>query len=204
RPVRAEPRRVRVRRGAHDGLLDLRALPAGQLVLRALRRPERVQPLQPVEPPAAVRAVRRRGAAGADRARAVPAARVRHGAAVAGAVGLGAARADVAAAGRGGPQAGRARPRRLSPRRLSPRVLPARGQPSADSIALVTAGSSGVVWGANRARTLPSPPTRNFSKFQRMSPVWPSASGVSTSCSYSGWRPSPFTSTFSVRGNVTP
>src|SRR5690606_39227860 len=161
RPVRAEPRRVRVRRGAHDGLLDLRALPAGQLVLRALRRPERVQPLQPVEPPAAVRAVRRRGAAGADRARAVPAARVRHGAAVAGAVGLGAARADVAAAGRGGPQAGRARPRRLSPR-----VLPARGQPSADSIALVTAGSSGVVWGANRARTLPSPPTRNFSEFQ--------------------------------------
>jgi hypothetical protein len=37
-----------------------------------------------------------------------------------------------------------------------------------------------------------------------MSPSTPSASAVAVSTSYSAWRSSPFTSTFSVRGNVTP
>ena len=43
--------------------------------------------------------------------------------------------------------------------------------------------ASGFVRGEKRATTLPSRPTRNFSKFQRMSPSTPSASatGVSTS-----------------------
>ncbi len=43
-------------------------------------------------------------------------------------------------------------------------------QPSAFSIAWMTAGSSGAVRGEKRARTRPSLPSRNFSKFQVMSP----------------------------------
>ena len=59
--------------------------------------------------------------------------------------------------------------------------------------------------GLKRATTSPPGATRNFSKFQRMSPVWPSSeSGTSTSRRYSGWRSSPLTSTFSVMGKVTP
>ena len=52
---------------------------------------------------------------------------------------------------------------------------------SAFSIESTTSGASGSTSGEKRAITLPSRPTRNFSKFQRMSPVWPSASGVSVS-----------------------
>ena len=81
----------------------------------------------------------------------------------------------------------------------------ATGQPgSAFSTVATSVGSSGVVCGANLASTWPPGATRNFSKFQRMSPVYPSASGVSTSDPYSGCRFSPLTSTFSVNGNVTP
>ncbi len=43
--------------------------------------------------------------------------------------------------------------------------------------------------GPKRAITLPSRPTRNFSKFHRMSPVCPSPSAVCVSSWYSGWRP---------------
>jgi two-component system OmpR family sensor kinase len=61
--------------------------------------------------------------------------------------------------------------------------LPAWGYFSADSIAETTSGASGSTCGANRAIGLPSSSTRNFSKFQRMSPVCPSesATGVSSS-----------------------
>jgi two-component system, OmpR family, sensor kinase len=54
---------------------------------------------------------------------------------------------------------------------------------SADSIAETTSGASGSTCGENRAIGLPSSSTRNFSKFQRMSPVCPSesATGVSSS-----------------------
>src|SRR3954467_4954830 len=77
-------------------------------------------------------------------------------------------------------------------------------QARTDSIALATRGSSGTTWGLNRATTAPEPSTMNFSKFHMMSPVLPDSSGVPTSSSYTGWRPGPFTSTFSVIGNVTP
>src|SRR5262245_47119275 len=50
----------------------------------------------------------------------------------------------------------------------------------------------------------PSRPMRNFSKFQRISPVCPSLSDVSWSCSYSACLSSPFTSIFSESGNCTP
>lgn len=43
-------------------------------------------------------------------------------------------------------------------------------QANAFSIACTTAGSSGAVRGEKRASTRPSLPTRNFSKFQLMSP----------------------------------
>ena len=49
---------------------------------------------------------------------------------------------------------------------------------SAFSIESTTSGASGSTIGEKRAITLPSRPTRNFSKFQRMSPVWPSASAL--------------------------
>ena len=48
----------------------------------------------------------------------------------------------------------------------------------ADSIASVTSAASGSTTGEKRATISPSRPMRNFSKFQRMSPVWPSASAV--------------------------
>jgi hypothetical protein len=57
-----------------------------------------------------------------------------------------------------------------------PRDQPARGRPA--SIAAITAGSSGAVRGSNRVTFLPSAETTNFSKFQRMSPVWPAASAT--------------------------
>jgi hypothetical protein len=44
-------------------------------------------------------------------------------------------------------------------------------------MAPTSAGSSGVTIGLKRV-TLPSGVIRNFSKFQRMSPVWPSASAT--------------------------
>ena len=40
-------------------------------------------------------------------------------------------------------------------------------------MAAMTSGASGATIGLKRARTLPSRPTRNFSKFQRMSPLAP-------------------------------
>ena len=52
---------------------------------------------------------------------------------------------------------------------------------SAFSIESTSSGASGTTIGEKRAITLPSRPTRNFSKFQRMSPVWPSASAVGVS-----------------------
>ena len=48
------------------------------------------------------------------------------------------------------------------------------------SIAATSAGSSGSTIGEKRV-TEPSLPTRNFSKFQRMSPLWPSASATAVS-----------------------
>jgi hypothetical protein len=53
---------------------------------------------------------------------------------------------------------------------------------SAFSMASISSGASGSTIGEKRAITSPSRPTRNFSKFQRMSPVWPSpsATGVSS------------------------
>src|SRR5437588_7561635 len=73
-----------------------------------------------------------------------------------------------------------------------------------DWIAATTSSARGGVWGRKRATTSPSGDTRNFSKFQRISPVCPSASGVVTRRVYNGCRPPPFTSTFSVMGNETP
>jgi hypothetical protein len=55
-----------------------------------------------------------------------------------------------------------------------------------------------------RATGVPSAATRNFSKFQEMSPVSPLCLGTSHSSAYTGCRCSPLTSTFSVIGNVTP
>jgi hypothetical protein len=52
----------------------------------------------------------------------------------------------------------------------------------ASSIAATRAGSSGATIGLNRVM-LPSGPTRNFSKFQRMSPSCPSASATAVSSS---------------------
>ena len=46
------------------------------------------------------------------------------------------------------------------------------------SMAASTSGSSGAVRGRNRAATVPSGRTRNFSKFHWMSPASPAASGV--------------------------
>ena len=48
-------------------------------------------------------------------------------------------------------------------------------------MAASTSGSSGVVRGRNRAATVPSGRTRNFSKFHCTSPAWPSASGTAAS-----------------------
>ena len=45
-------------------------------------------------------------------------------------------------------------------------------------MAASTCGMSGVVRGRNRAATVPSGRTRNFSKFHWMSPASPFASGV--------------------------
>ncbi len=81
-------------------------------------------------------------------------------------------------------------------RKVMPRPAPFRSP-------LTISAASGSTIGEKRAMTSPSRPTRNFSKFQRMSPVWPSASAVGVSCWYSAWRPSPLTSIFSVSGNVT-
>ena len=49
-------------------------------------------------------------------------------------------------------------------------------------MAATSAGSSGVTIGPKRV-TEPSGATRNFSKFQRMSPSWPSASATFVSSS---------------------
>jgi hypothetical protein len=50
-------------------------------------------------------------------------------------------------------------------------------------MAPTTSSDVGSTIGLNRATTLPPGATTNFSKFQRMSPVWASAtSGTSTSC----------------------
>ena len=68
----------------------------------------------------------------------------------------------------------------------------------------VTSAASGSTGGRKRSTTVPSGATRNFSKFHWMSPASPVASGVGVSCWYSGWRSGPLTSTFSVRGKVTP
>ena len=54
---------------------------------------------------------------------------------------------------------------------------------SAASMASMMAGSSGSTWGRKRPMTSPFPETRNFSKFQVMSPALPSASGVAVSSS---------------------
>ncbi len=51
---------------------------------------------------------------------------------------------------------------------------------SAASIAATISGDSGSVCGEKRAATVPSAEIRNFSKFHRMSPVWPSASAAVT------------------------
>ena len=51
------------------------------------------------------------------------------------------------------------------------------------SIAASTSGSSGTVRGRNRASTVPSGPSRNFSKFHWTSPAAPSASGTAVSSS---------------------
>src|SRR5581483_1448576 len=76
---------------------------------------------------------------------------------------------------------------------------------SAFSIVSTTSGASGSIMGLKRATISPPGAMTNFSKFHRMSPVWPSPlSGTSTSWRYRAWRSSPFTSTFSVIGNVTP
>ena len=48
-------------------------------------------------------------------------------------------------------------------------------------MAACTSAESGAVRGRNRAATVPSGRTRNFSKFHWMSPTSPSASGVSVS-----------------------
>src|SRR5262249_23054939 len=82
-------------------------------------------------------------------------------------------------------------------------VLVGRVAQSAFSIDSTSSGAAGTTSGPKRAITLPSRPTRNFSKFQRMSPVWPSPSAVSVRSWYSGCRPAPLTSIFSVSGNVT-
>lgn len=52
---------------------------------------------------------------------------------------------------------------------------------SAFSMATRSSSAAGSTVGANRAATVPSGATRNFSKFHRTSPVCPSASGASTS-----------------------
>ena len=65
-----------------------------------------------------------------------------------------------------------------------PRLLTCRkrAQPGRfSSIAVSTAGSSGAVRGRNRAATVPSGRSRNFSKFHWMSPAEPSASGNAVS-----------------------
>ena len=43
-------------------------------------------------------------------------------------------------------------------------------------MAALTSGASGVVFGRNRATTVPAGSTRNFSKFHWMSPALPEAS----------------------------
>ena len=54
------------------------------------------------------------------------------------------------------------------------------------SMAATTSGASGAVFGWNRATTLPARSTTNFSKFQRMSPLYPSPSFASFNSRYSG------------------
>lgn len=56
-------------------------------------------------------------------------------------------------------------------RRASPGCVRGTDRYNADSMAETTSGESGVIRGLNRASTVPSLPTRNFSKFHRMSPV---------------------------------
>jgi uncharacterized membrane protein (UPF0182 family) len=61
------------------------------------------------------------------------------------------------------------------------------GQPGRfASMEAMTSGASGSVVGAKRATISPSVPTRNFSKFHRMSPEWPSASLAWVRVSYRG------------------
>ena len=48
-------------------------------------------------------------------------------------------------------------------------------------MAATSSGSSGVTCGRNRASTVPSGPTRNFSKFHSTSPASPPASGTAVS-----------------------
>ena len=50
-------------------------------------------------------------------------------------------------------------------------------------MAASTSGESGSVRGRNRAATVPSGRTRNFSKFHWMSPASPPASGAAVSTS---------------------
>jgi hypothetical protein len=61
-----------------------------------------------------------------------------------------------------------------------------------------------VTCGLKRAMTVPSAATRNFSKFQVTSPASPFSLGDRVSSANTGCWSSPFTSTFSVIGNVTP
>src|SRR5258705_7700001 len=72
------------------------------------------------------------------------------------------------------------------------------------STAATSSGASGSVSGRNRATTEPDGSTRNFSKFHRTSPAFPSGSGASMSRPKSSCRSGPLTSTFSVIGKVTP
>ncbi len=60
----------------------------------------------------------------------------------------------------------------------------------------------GVVRGEKRASTRPSWPTRNFSKFQVISPGNSAPSPASRR--YSGWRPGPLTSSLLPSGKLTP
>ena len=55
-------------------------------------------------------------------------------------------------------------------------------------MAAMTDGSSGATLGEKRVTVSPSAPMTNFSKFQRMSPLWPSASAIGVSDWYTGTR----------------
>src|SRR6478752_3570118 len=76
-------------------------------------------------------------------------------------------------------------------------------QPSASSIASMTLGASGSTVGPNLATTVPSRPTRNFSKFHFTTPgSRPVRNLVSSEYSRCWFRPR--TSALAVSGNVTP